>query len=79
MKRLERWEDVSSAELQVYEVKVRSFWVHLHDFSQKVENTKEKIDKTVRLYEFFDKVRRQTSFISLEDTFNCINGTKTLV
>ncbi|XP_051511165.1 uncharacterized protein LOC127416075 isoform X2 [Myxocyprinus asiaticus] len=55
LKRLERWEDVSSAELQVYEVKVRSFWVHLHDFSQRVEDTKDKIDKTVRLYEFFDK------------------------
>ncbi|XP_073692183.1 puratrophin-1 [Garra rufa] len=55
LKRLEKWEDVSSAELQVYEVKVRSFWVHLHDFSQRVEETKDKIDKTVRLYEFFDK------------------------
>uniref|UniRef100_A0A8C1MTQ5 Pleckstrin homology domain containing, family G (with RhoGef domain) member 4 n=1 Tax=Cyprinus carpio TaxID=7962 RepID=A0A8C1MTQ5_CYPCA len=55
LKRLEKWEDISSAELQVYEVKVRSFWVHLHDFSQRVEETKDKIDKTVRLYEFFDK------------------------
>lgn len=55
LKRLEKWEDISSAELQVYEVKVRSFWVHLHSFSQRVEDTKEKIDKTVRLYEFFDK------------------------
>uniref|UniRef100_A0A673MBI9 Uncharacterized LOC107740484 n=1 Tax=Sinocyclocheilus rhinocerous TaxID=307959 RepID=A0A673MBI9_9TELE len=53
--RLEKWEDVSSAELQVYEVKIRSFWVHLHDFSQRVEETKDKIDKTVRLYEFFDR------------------------
>uniref|UniRef100_A0A671QS54 Rho guanine nucleotide exchange factor 40-like n=1 Tax=Sinocyclocheilus anshuiensis TaxID=1608454 RepID=A0A671QS54_9TELE len=59
LKRLEKWEDVSSAELQVYEVKVRSFWVHLHDFSQRVEETKDKIDKTVRLYEFFDKVSGQ--------------------
>uniref|UniRef100_A0A673MAH6 Pleckstrin homology domain containing, family G (with RhoGef domain) member 4 n=1 Tax=Sinocyclocheilus rhinocerous TaxID=307959 RepID=A0A673MAH6_9TELE len=56
LKRLEKWEDISSAELQVYEVKVRSFWVHLHDFSQRVEETKDKIDKTVQLYEFFDKV-----------------------
>lgn len=59
LKRLEKWEDISSAELQVYEVKVRSFWVHLHDFSQRVEETKDKIDKTVRLYEFFDKVSGQ--------------------
>ncbi|XP_030649983.1 uncharacterized protein plekhg4 [Chanos chanos] len=74
LKRLERWEDVSSAELQVYEVKVRSFWVHLHDFSQRVEDTKDKIDKTVRLYEFFDKAyewalegMRHLACISMED------------
>lgn len=65
LKRLERWEDISSAELQVYEVKVRSFWVHLHEFSQRVEDTKEKIDKTVRLYEFFDKVRFIYLFVYL--------------
>ncbi|XP_072574460.1 puratrophin-1 isoform X2 [Paramormyrops kingsleyae] len=74
LKRLERWEDVSSAELQVYEVKVRSFWVHLHDFSQRVEDTKDKIDKTVRLYEFFDKAyewalegMRHLAAIGMED------------
>uniref|UniRef100_A0A8B9KBL5 Pleckstrin homology domain containing, family G (with RhoGef domain) member 4 n=1 Tax=Astyanax mexicanus TaxID=7994 RepID=A0A8B9KBL5_ASTMX len=74
LKRLERWEDVSSAELQVYEVKVRSFWVHLHDFSQRVEDTKEKIDKTVRLYEFFDKAyewalegMRHLACVTMED------------
>ncbi|KAJ8417900.1 hypothetical protein AAFF_G00227430 [Aldrovandia affinis] len=55
LKRLERWEDMSSAQLQVYEVKVRSFWVHLRDFSQRVEDSKLKIEKTVKLYEFFDK------------------------
>lgn len=65
LKRLERWEDISSAELQVYEVKVRSFWVHLEEFSQRVEDTKEKIDKSVRLYEFFDKARFQFSLIIL--------------
>uniref|UniRef100_A0A8C9U2Z4 Pleckstrin homology and RhoGEF domain containing G4 n=1 Tax=Scleropages formosus TaxID=113540 RepID=A0A8C9U2Z4_SCLFO len=74
LKRLERWEDMSSAELQVYEVKVRSFWVHLHDFSQRVEDTKDKINKTVQLYEFFDKAyewalegMRHLAGISMED------------
>ncbi|KAM9494698.1 puratrophin-1 isoform 4-T4 [Clarias gariepinus] len=74
LKRLERWEDISSAELQVYEVKVRSFWVHLQDFSQRVEDTKEKIDKTVRLYEFFDRAygwalegMRHLACVSMED------------
>ncbi|KAI5626205.1 hypothetical protein C0J50_14195 [Silurus asotus] len=74
LERLERWEDISSAELHVYEVKVRSFWVHLHNFSQRVEDTKEKIDKTVRLYEFFDKAygwalegMRHLACVSMED------------
>ncbi|KAI4876786.1 hypothetical protein NFI96_021615 [Prochilodus magdalenae] len=74
LKRLERWEDISSAELQVYEVKVRSFWVHLQDFSQRVEDTKENIDKTVRLYEFFDKAyewalegMRHLACVTMED------------
>ncbi|XP_066509793.1 rho guanine nucleotide exchange factor 40-like isoform X1 [Hoplias malabaricus] len=74
LKRLERWEDLSSAELQVYEEKVRSFWVHLHNFSQRVEVTKEKIDKTVRLYEFFDKAyewalegMRRLACVTMED------------
>ncbi|XP_046696130.1 puratrophin-1 isoform X3 [Silurus meridionalis] len=74
LERLERWEDISSAELHAYEVKVRSFWVHLHNFSQRVEDTKEKIDKTVRLYEFFDKAygwalegMRHLACVSMED------------
>ncbi|XP_056317728.1 uncharacterized protein plekhg4 isoform X2 [Danio aesculapii] len=74
LKRLEKWEDVSSAELQVYEVKVRSFWVHLRDFSQRVEDTRDKIDKTVQLYEFFDKAyewalegMRHLACVSMED------------
>ncbi|MGH0127590.1 UNVERIFIED_CONTAM: hypothetical protein FKN15_028515, partial [Acipenser sinensis] len=56
LKKLEPWEDVSSAELQVYEVKVHSFWEQLKDFSLRVEDAKGKIDKTVKLYEFFDQL-----------------------
>ncbi|XP_062845674.1 uncharacterized protein plekhg4 [Trichomycterus rosablanca] len=74
LKRLEKWEDIQSTELQVYEVKVRSFWLQLHNFSQRVEDTKEKIDKTVRLYEFFDKAyewalegMRHLACVSMED------------
>ncbi|KAJ8343350.1 hypothetical protein SKAU_G00306790 [Synaphobranchus kaupii] len=74
LKELERWEDVCASALQVYEVKARSFWAHLRDFSQRVEDTKDRIDKTVRLYEFFDKAyewalegMRHLSCISMED------------
>lgn len=63
LRRLDRWEDVSSAELQVYEVKARSFCVLLRDFSQRVELAKRNIDKAVRLYEFFDKVRALRSLV----------------
>ncbi|KAI1904250.1 hypothetical protein AGOR_G00003750 [Albula goreensis] len=74
LKKLERWEDMSSPDLQVYEAKVRSFWVHLRNFSQRVEDTKERIDKTVKLYEFFDRAyewalegMRNLACISMED------------
>ncbi|KAK1161881.1 hypothetical protein AOXY_G18109 [Acipenser oxyrinchus oxyrinchus] len=74
LKKLEPWEDVSSAELQVYEVKVHSFWEQLKDFSLRVEDAKGKIDKTVKLYEFFDKAyewalegMRHLACITMED------------
>ncbi|XP_069037278.1 puratrophin-1 isoform X3 [Lepisosteus oculatus] len=74
LKRLERWEDMSSAELQIYGDKVHSFWERLKDFSVRVEDTKEKIDKTVKLYEFFDKAyewalegMRHLACITMED------------
>ncbi|KAJ8248989.1 hypothetical protein GJAV_G00229970 [Gymnothorax javanicus] len=54
LKRLERWEDVSSPNLQEHETKVRSFYGLLSNFSQRVESAKDKMDKTLRLYEFFD-------------------------
>uniref|UniRef100_UPI003AAC6C40 puratrophin-1 n=1 Tax=Centroberyx gerrardi TaxID=166262 RepID=UPI003AAC6C40 len=55
LRRLERWDGVSSADLQVYEVKVRSFWVQLQDFSQRVDATGQRIDRAVRLYRFLDQ------------------------
>ncbi|XP_051787630.1 uncharacterized protein plekhg4 isoform X1 [Erpetoichthys calabaricus] len=74
LKKLEEYEDISSSELQVYEVKVHSFWKKLKDFSQKVEDTQEWIDKTVKLYEFFDKAyewalegMRRLASITMED------------
>ncbi|KAG2469781.1 PKH4B protein, partial [Polypterus senegalus] len=74
LKKLEEYEDISSSELQVYEVKVHSFWKKLKDFSQKVEDTREWIDKTVKLYEFFDKAyewalegMRRLASITMED------------
>ncbi|XP_056232734.1 puratrophin-1 isoform X2 [Seriola aureovittata] len=53
--RLERWVDVSSADLHSYEVKVHSFWAQLQDFSQRVNTTGQNIDRAVRLYRFLDQ------------------------
>ncbi|XP_061078472.1 puratrophin-1-like isoform X2 [Conger conger] len=74
LRRLDRWEDVSSEDLQVYAVKARSFCVLLRDFSQRVEETKRNIDKAVKLYEFFDRAykwalegMRHLASLSMED------------
>ncbi|XP_034535749.1 pleckstrin homology domain-containing family G member 4B isoform X2 [Notolabrus celidotus] len=52
---LERWGDVSSADLRVYEVKVHSFWARLQDFSQRVKITGTNIERAVCLYRFLDQ------------------------
>ncbi|XP_076003059.1 rho guanine nucleotide exchange factor 40 isoform X2 [Genypterus blacodes] len=52
---LGRCEITSSADLQVYEVKVHSFWVQLRDFSRRVDGAGQDIDRAIRLYRFFDQ------------------------
>lgn len=54
--RLERWDDMSSADLHMYEVRVHSFWAQLQDFSQRVNTAGRNIDRAVRLYRFLDQV-----------------------
>uniref|UniRef100_UPI0037E878E5 rho guanine nucleotide exchange factor 40 n=1 Tax=Semicossyphus pulcher TaxID=241346 RepID=UPI0037E878E5 len=53
--RLEHWGDMSSPDLHVYEVKVHSFWAQLQDFSQRVKNTGQNIERAVCLYRFLDQ------------------------
>ncbi|KAM4602435.1 puratrophin-1 [Polymixia lowei] len=74
LKRLERWEEVTSSELQAYQVKVRSFRVQLQDFCQRVNATRERIDQTVHLYQFYDKAygwalegMRHLASVSMQD------------
>nr|XP_046254415.1 puratrophin-1 isoform X2 [Scatophagus argus] len=71
---LERWGDVSSAELHDYEVKVHSFWAQLQDFSQRVKTTGQNIERAVRLYRFLDQAygwalegMRHLAAISMEE------------
>ncbi|XP_069574480.1 puratrophin-1 [Brachyistius frenatus] len=53
--RLQSWDNVSSADLHVYEVKVQSFWAQLQDFSQRVNSTGQNIERAVRLFCFLDQ------------------------
>ncbi|CAG5849462.1 unnamed protein product [Menidia menidia] len=54
--RLDCWEDVSSADLHVYEVKVHAFWARMQDFSERVNRTGKNIERAVRLHSFLDQV-----------------------
>lgn len=53
--RLDRWDNISSSDLRVYEVKVHSFWAQVQGFSQRVNTTGQNIDRAVRLYRFLDQ------------------------
>ncbi|XP_035855093.1 puratrophin-1 isoform X2 [Sander lucioperca] len=72
--RLERYGDLSSADLHVYEVKVHSFWAQLQDFCQRVNTTGQNIERALGLYSFLDQAygwalegMRQLAAVSMED------------
>ncbi|KPP70044.1 hypothetical protein Z043_111156 [Scleropages formosus] len=74
LQRLQQWEALATEELQEYQVKVYTFAAQLRDFAQRVEDARDKLDKTVKLYEFFDKAykwslegMRHLAGISTED------------
>ncbi|KAM9765882.1 puratrophin-1 isoform 2-T2 [Menidia menidia] len=67
--RLDCWEDVSSADLHVYEVKVHAFWARMQDFSERVNRTGKNIERAVRLHSFLD----QASGWALE-AMRCLAG-----
>ncbi|XP_065808675.1 puratrophin-1 isoform X2 [Labrus bergylta] len=52
---VERWGDMSSADLHVYEDKIHSFFAQLQDFSQRVKTTGRNIEQAVCLYRFLDQ------------------------
>ncbi|KAK2854355.1 hypothetical protein Q5P01_007016 [Channa striata] len=72
--RLDQWDDLSSTDLQVYELKVQSFWARLQDFSQRMKSTWQNVDQGVQLYRFLDQAygwalegMHQLAAISMED------------
>lgn len=56
LRSLERWSNLSSADLQDFEVKVRTFWARLQDFSHRVRTTGHSIERAAQLYRFLDQV-----------------------
>ncbi|NWR56654.1 PKHG4 protein, partial [Bucorvus abyssinicus] len=60
LKRMDRWEDFSSVDVHSYRVKLQSYRDHLEEFCTQLDESRHRICETVRLYEFFDKVRQGT-------------------
>uniref|UniRef100_A0A8C3XL59 Pleckstrin homology and RhoGEF domain containing G4 n=1 Tax=Chelydra serpentina TaxID=8475 RepID=A0A8C3XL59_CHESE len=74
LKKLDRWEDFSSADLHVYELKRQACRNQLEEFCTRLDDTRSRIGETVRLYEFFDKAyewalegMRHLACISMEE------------
>ncbi|KAM8877902.1 uncharacterized protein plekhg4 isoform 1-T1 [Synchiropus picturatus] len=74
LRRLQRFSDVSSSDLQLYEVKVHSFWSQLQMFCQRLNTAGRVIERTVGLYRFLDQAygwslagMRHLATISMEE------------
>ncbi|XP_048672417.2 puratrophin-1 isoform X1 [Caretta caretta] len=74
LKKLDKWEDFSSADLHVYGLKLQTYRNQLEEFCARLDDTRSRIGETVRLYEFFDKAyewalegMRHLACISMED------------
>ncbi|NXF96960.1 PKHG4 protein, partial [Eubucco bourcierii] len=57
LKKMDRWEDFSSVDMDSYKGKLQSHRDELEEFCTQLDEHRHRICETVRLYEFFDKVR----------------------
>ncbi|XP_054245641.1 puratrophin-1 [Indicator indicator] len=55
LKKMERWEDFSSVDVDSYRGKLQSHRDQLEEFCTQLDESRHRICETVRLYEFFDK------------------------
>lgn len=55
---MDRWEDFSSVDVHSYRVKLQTYRDQLEEFCTQLDENRHRVCETVRLYEFFDKVRR---------------------
>ncbi|KAM6353435.1 puratrophin-1 [Alca torda] len=74
LKKMDRWEDFSSVDVQSYRVKLQSYRDQLEEFCNQLDENRHRICEMVRLYEFFDKAyewalegMRHLACISMED------------
>ncbi|NXX96989.1 PKHG4 protein, partial [Centropus bengalensis] len=58
LKKMDRWEDFSSVDVHPYRVKLQACRDQLEEFCTQLDESRHRISEMVRLYEFFDKVRR---------------------
>ncbi|NWV67364.1 PKHG4 protein, partial [Malurus elegans] len=58
LKKMNRWEEFSSVDVHSYVAKLQTYKDQLEDFCTQLDETRHRVCETVRLYEFFDKVRQ---------------------
>ncbi|XP_073461947.1 puratrophin-1 isoform X2 [Aquarana catesbeiana] len=71
---MEKWQSLSSQEVHRYMVKLQAYKEMLSKFSRRLEESRIRLEKTVRLYQFFDKAyewalegMRRLATVSLDD------------
>lgn len=55
---MNQWEDFSFVDVHSYRVKLQAYEDELEEFCTQLDETRHRVCETVRLYEFFDKVRQ---------------------
>ncbi|NWR49202.1 PKHG4 protein, partial [Regulus satrapa] len=58
LKKMNQWEDFSFVDVRSYRVKLQAYEDQLEEFCTQLDETRHRVSETVRLYEFFDKVRQ---------------------
>lgn len=84
---MDRWEDFSSVDVHSYRVKLQTYRDQLEEFCTQLDENRHRVCETVRLYEFFDKVRRDNccveegvkkSLLGLSPELGCLGKTRSL-
>lgn len=52
------WEDFTSVDVHSYRAKLQTYRDQLEEFCTQLDESRHRVCETVRLYEFFDKVRQ---------------------